>query len=231
MQDITPFQQSIYNTWLRISRTRSKLPYRPRTNWEDVKPEVFVYLTKLSMFFAKHPYIDVECFFAAPYEVYVHDINVTYRLDFYTTHKAISLYTSYLKMLRMLPPDHSLTLLWIKRSFAYIGKFCIKNDMSLVNYGSNTEGRFVAPFLRHVKDGHITIYAMFAFPESVQTIHALEPDIYQLMLGDIDVYQFLREYNGSKSAKRVAEEAYAALDKYFKIRSSTPIKNTVELHK
>lgn len=215
------FQQQIYNTWLRVIRTRAKKPFRPRTKWDDLNPSYVLYLNQLAAFFGKHQHIDVECFFDAPYEVYVHDVNASYTLQFYTTHKAISLYTSYLRLLKLLNPDHPLSIKWINQSFVYIGRYCINNNMTLSNYGSQTPGCFVAPFLRHIKDGHITIYAMFAFPSAVAAIQALDVDVRQLMLSDIDVHQFLRDYMQSKKAKPVAELAYRTLDEYLKKKQAT----------
>lgn len=231
MSDITPFQQQIYNTWLRVVRTRSKRPFRPRQQWDNLDPSVFINLTKLSAFFAKHNHIDIECFFSAPYEVYVHDIRSSYTLEFFTTHKAVSLYTSYLKILRMLPPDHPTMLTWIKRSFIFIGKYCITNNTTLENYGSSLAGSFVSPFLQHIKDGYITLYAMFVFPTALQTLRSLDPDIRQLMLGDIDIHQFAREFAQSRKAKPLAISSFESLEKYLKIRKSNPVENAVEMHK
>ncbi len=218
MSTITPFEKTVYNTWLRTVRARSNQPFRARQKWDNINPQTFVHLTKLSSFFTAHKHIDIECFFNAPYEVYVNDPTASYPLSFFVTHKAVSLYTSYLKMLRMLPPDHPTTIQWIRRSFAHIAKHCIKNNMPLTNYGSQSREAFVAPFLRDIKDGYTTIYALFAFPSALSTIQSLDPDVRQLMLGDMDVYQLYREFMDSKVAKLVANASYEALDKYLKTR-------------
>ncbi len=218
MNELTPFQKLVYNSWLRTVRTKANLPYKPRVKFDDVKPSIVVALEKLSSFFHKYPHIDIECFFSAPYDVYVHDTKAAYTLEFFTTHKAISLYTSYLKMIRLLHPDHPSILFWIKRSFVFIGKYCIQNNITLDSYGSETPGSFVAPFLRHIKDNYITIYAMFAFPSAARVIHGLDPDVRQLMLGDIDVHQFAQDFARSKQAKSVATTAYKTLETYLKNR-------------
>ena len=94
---MTHLDKSIYNTYLRVSRTKQNKPFRYRKNFDkfDDDPS-FVFVKKLSLFFTKFPHIKLNDFFEAPYNVYL-DNSPYYDLKYYTTPKAVKVYGLYMK--------------------------------------------------------------------------------------------------------------------------------------
>jgi hypothetical protein len=207
-------EQQVYNAWLRSFRTHQNQPFRARAKWDNFPETLEPFAVKLATFFQRHPHIDQTCFFEAPYLVYTHDKSTKYQLEFYCSQKAIGLYTTYLKMLKLSPPDSPRHLKWMQQSFAYIIRFCLANKIALRDYGTSFEGSLIAPFVQHIKDAKVSIYVMFAFPDAFQYLQSLERDLIEMMLGDIDIHATKREYLSSKQARSFCEHAYKAAEQY-----------------
>ena len=212
---MSPLEEKTYNTWLRISRTRQRKAFKYRKDFatfEKDKPSEFLHVRRIARFFQKYHHIAPESFFEAPYEVY-DDHEGFYDLQFYASQAALRCYTVRLKKLRALPPDEMFQLEEIIRSFKWIANYCITHDVELRNYTSS-QGKVVAPFVQHMKQHYVTIFAVLAFPSSMAYLTKMPRDSFELMLGDsVDIHALLHEYNKSTKAKLLAENAYRKLEK------------------
>ena len=92
---MTDYQQRIYNTWLRITRSNQNKPYRLRKNFDNLNESTSTSLIKLESFFMRNKTVDMEDFFVAPFRLY--DDTSTVPLNYYTTLKAIKIYKNYKK--------------------------------------------------------------------------------------------------------------------------------------
>lgn len=92
---MTEFQQRIYNTWLRVTRTSQNKPFRLRKNFTNLNESTNLSLLKLESFFQRNKTIDMDDFFVAPFKLYDDTSNMP--LSFYTTLKAIKVYKNFKK--------------------------------------------------------------------------------------------------------------------------------------
>lgn len=83
-------QQTIYNTYLKVSAAGAGRPFKYRKRWDNLTDTQLVTLQKLEKFFKKHTDINIETFLNSPYELYQDKANLP--LEFYTTLKAINIY-------------------------------------------------------------------------------------------------------------------------------------------
>ena len=82
--------EQIYNTYLRVSRTKKNLPFKLRKDFSDIqKEERYPILLKLENFFKRNPYVNLNDFFEAPYHVYEDEKD--FILDFYLSQKAVKI--------------------------------------------------------------------------------------------------------------------------------------------
>ena len=80
---ITEREKFIYNTYLRVHRTKQNKPFRYRKQFDDFQDnENYIHVKKLGAFFKKFSHIEPEVFFNAPYNLYPDD-NSIYDLKFY----------------------------------------------------------------------------------------------------------------------------------------------------
>jgi hypothetical protein len=92
---MTEFQQRIYNTWLRVTRTSQNKPFRLRKNFTSLNESTNTALLKLESFFLRNKTIAMDDFFVAPFKLYDDTSNMP--LSFYTTLKAIKVYKNFKK--------------------------------------------------------------------------------------------------------------------------------------
>ena len=99
---ITTFEEILYNEYLRSSRTAKRQPYKWRKDFSDLKPETVITLKRISRLLTKLSHIKSVDFFKAPYHLYPDD---NFDLKFFTTQKALKMYTVYMKSLEEGDPD------------------------------------------------------------------------------------------------------------------------------
>ena len=77
LPEITNQERYIYNTYLRVSRTKQNKPYKYRKDFKDfTNHDQYFFVKKLSLFFNKFSHISIDRFFTAPYELYPDDNTV-----------------------------------------------------------------------------------------------------------------------------------------------------------
>jgi hypothetical protein len=213
---MSPNEQYIYNTYLRISRTSRGQQWRPRkdfTDFEDTK-DAF-YLARLSCFFSKFPQIVPDDFFAAPYEIYKDE--KYFELSFFITQKAINTYAIYNKQKEEESPDNQQQLNFMVDSVGFIGKFCQENHINLIDYMDFKLGISYA-FSIHYKHKKVSIYSLLYFPKFEKNVYLLEPDERMLFFNSDspDFTKYKTRLHISSKAKDLLTIAYKRIDSYLK---------------
>ena len=208
---ITKFQELIYNTHLKLSRTKQNKPFRFRQDFTDFEKDPnYVYILKLEAFFKKFPHIKVLDFLEAPYLVYPEQ--TYYSLDFYLTQKAIKVYTIFNKQKTDAVPDSQLQIDFIKKSLEFIYKFCKEKKITITDY-INDKTELLPSFLMHLKEHNISIYVLFGWNEFESVFSKLDQEEVKFVLGHI--YDNLSKYRTmwfqSVKAKKIVKEGIKIL--------------------
>lgn len=180
--------------WLASTRSNEERPFTLRRDFSSLKPKKINFLKKLSYLFIKTPHLMRVEYFDAPYILY--GKNKHYDLEFYSSFKGISAFSTFIKRKEQKPPDDQVK--YLLNSFKFITKFCIEKNIRLNEYPFY---KSIAQhdFLKHIKDHYISIYTIFCFPEMYSIISNLDGDIYKLFFGDIDIIKYQKQYENSKN--------------------------------
>lgn len=184
-QAITPSEQQIYNKFHAVTRTCMDKPFKLRKDFTDFPekfPEKIFYLKKLSLFFKRFQHISPDEFFKAPFDIYPDDNN--FDLKFYTSQRALKVYTMYIQKREMKSPDSDDQLVNIKKSLEYILKFCNLNKIKIHEYTHHVTGN-IPTFVQHMKECNVSVYVMFGFPDFEPILMAADKDHVKFMIGDI----------------------------------------------
>jgi hypothetical protein len=212
---MTPFQQKIYNDYLRISRTARGQQWRPRKDFSDIDASNTLHCARLERFFQKFPQINPEDFFLAPYLIYPDEKNIG--LDFFTTQKAINTYSIYNKQKEQESPDAPDQLEFILNSAKFIGNFCAENKLQLSDYIDHKIGISYA-FTIHYKNKKVSIYSLLYFQKFEKNVYLLEPDERMLFFNSSspDFTKFKTRFIISTKAKSLIQTAFKRIDSYLK---------------
>jgi len=197
-------EKIIYNTFLKISRTKSGLPFRFRKQWDNFETsEAYPYVLKLKNFFSRNHSVDLAEFFIAPYTIYPGESG--FDLKFYSSQNAIKVYTLAMKQKLLLPPDDKFHLNSIAKGLAFIKQFCKDKAITVQEYPLFKDGVQHA-FITHLKDRKISLYNLFAFENFDKCLQQNDPDLLRFTLGDIydNIPVFRTKYFSSKTAKYLA---------------------------
>jgi len=202
---LTEFEKHIYNTHLRISRSKKGLPFKYRKDFSYLLDIIVINLKKISIFLAKFPHIKLEDFIKAPYEIYPDEQH--FELDYYTTLKATKAYTLYQKKLESMDPDAEEQLKNIIESLKFISLFCREQKISIDEYINHITGNNLS-YVLHLKEHRINAYTLFGFPSFERSIRALDSQLIKFVLGE-DFYNNLSSFRlkffASKKAKTLVE--------------------------
>lgn len=205
----------LYNTYLRISRSKQNKPFKLRNNWEGFEEsENFVLITKLKSFFDRNEIVNVEDFFIAPYEVYQEDS--FYDLQFYNTINAVKIYNIYCNIKANLDPDSDIQLNSILRGLKFIKTFCLENNIPLNEYLTfKMPGATVNSFVVHLKEKNVNIYNLFAFVDFERVYGKIDQYALKFILSDtynkISIYR--SKFYGSKKNKALAVKGLKLIEK------------------
>lgn len=209
-------EKLIYNIFLKTSRSKSGLPYRLRKQWHgfEESPQ-YAKVLKLKNFFDRNRSVSMEDFFDAPYTIYPGESG--FDLDFFSSQKAITVYTLSLKKKMLLDPDDNYHLQHIARGLKFIQSFCYKKRLDLSQYLKHKEA-VQGEFIVHLKERKVSIYNLLAFIDFDRYIALHDPDLLRFTLGDIydNIPVFRTKYLNSKIAKKVAEIGLNKIEKNLK---------------
>lgn len=202
---LTDFEQHIYNTHLRISRSKKGLPFKYRKDFSHLDNLYINSLKKIAIFLAKFPHIKLENFIRAPYEIYSDQDH--FELEYYTTLKATKAYTLLMKKQEMLDPDNEEQLKNIIESLKYISLFCKEQGIDISKYIEHqTENS--ASYILHLKEHRVNVYSLFGFQTFERNIRALDPELLRFILGEDflnNLSKFRLKFFASKKAKVLVE--------------------------
>ena len=201
---ISEFDKFVYNTFLRITRSRNKLPFKLRKNFEKLDDKVYVQIKKLSSFLKRFPHIKIDDFFNAPYELYP-DENY-FPIEYFTSLKATKAYTLLQKKKINLDPDSEEQLKNIKESLVFINNFCRERNINVFNYITHQTNNEYS-FLLHLKEHKVNIYTLLGFVNFEKQLKTRDPEITKFIIGE-DIYNNIqnfrtRLFNSQKAVKLV----------------------------
>jgi hypothetical protein len=201
--DITEQEKHIYNKFLAISRSIKNKPFKLRKDFANFEEnENYIYVKKLSLFFKKYPNIVVDDFFTAPFKIYNNDSDGSYDLKFYTSQKALKIYTIYQTKKQDELPDKNNQLFFIKQSLNFILKFCKGNNIEVSDYiGHMTND--INSFILHLKERKISVYVLFGFTDAEKILNSIGPDMLDFIFKDLKnkMAIYRTRYYTSKKAK------------------------------
>jgi hypothetical protein len=209
--ELTDFDQHIYNTHLRISRTAKNQPFKYRKDFTSIDDKTRFYIKKIAIFLGKHSHIALNDFILAPYKIYSDESH--FDLDFYITLKAIKAYTLYQNKKVFLDPDNMEQLENIKYSLQFISSFCRENNISIDSYIDHTiNGRL--SFLLHLKEHRVNVYCLLGYPSFDQKIKSVDLDLLSFIIGKdlIDNMPIFRtKFLNSTKARKFVELGLAKI--------------------
>jgi len=204
-QSLTDYEKLIYNTHLRISRSKKGLPFKYRKDFDFLNDVYINSLKKITIFLAKFPHIKIEDFIKAPYEIYSDEQH--FELDYYTTLKATKAYTLYMKRREFLDPDNDEQLKNIVESLKYISSFCKEHDIDVSEYIQHRTGNSFS-YILHLKEHRVNVYSLFGFQAFESSIRAQDSELLKFILGDDfhnNLPTFRLKFFASKKAKTLVE--------------------------
>lgn len=178
---VSSFEQNIYNTFLKVSRSSKNKPYRFKKDFTNIEPETEMFLKKLSLFFKKHSEIKLEDFFKAPYSVYPDEQH--FDLAYYSSLKAIKAYTTLQKQKEFLDPDNDDQIELTKQSIKFISSFCKENNILCKNYLEHKTNNLYS-FILHLKERKINIYSVIAFKNFEKLLKSVDYDVLRFMFNE-----------------------------------------------
>lgn len=201
---ITEFDKLIYNTFLRVSRSKNKLPFKLRKNFDKLNNETFVSIKKVSNFLKRFPHIKIEEYFKAPYSIYSDE--EYFPLEYYHSLKATKAYTLFNKKQENLDPDSDEQLIGIKESILFIKNFCMSKNLSPANYINHKTNNEYS-FILHLKEHKVNIYTLLGYSGFEKTIKQRDAEVVKFIIGEnlynnISVYR-TKLYNSQKASKLV----------------------------
>lgn len=213
--NLTDFEKSIYNTFLKHFRNGE--PFTYRKDFSNLDNSTVVYLKKLSAFFAKFPHITLEEFFSAPR--YLHPDEKCPTLGFFVTRPAIVAYSLAIKKKQDQSPEKQTEK--IKESLRYIAMFCIKNNISLDQYLDHKQFNMPS-WMQHYREHYINPYVLFELG-SMDKFKQLGEEEKALWAGDffekIDVFR--TRYHNSEKTKEYVREGIKRIKDFLKKQLQT----------
>jgi hypothetical protein len=202
---LTDFDQYIYNTHLRVSRSHRAQPFKFRKDFSNIDPVVIRQLKKITIFLTKHSHIVLDDFIKAPYVIYPDESY--FDIEYYTTLKATKAYTLYQRKKLFLDPDTPEQLTNIVESLKYISKYCSDNDIEVDDYITHRTNN-TPSFILHLKEHRVNVYCLLGFTQFDKQLKAVDNDILEFILGVEflnNIPTFRLKFFASKKAKILIE--------------------------
>ena len=187
---ISDRQKSIYNSFLRATRTIKNLPFNQRSKFDNFDNTKELILKKLEIFFNTHSSINVYDYFIAPYRIYTSD--EYFDLQFFITRKAVKCYTEYIRNREVENPDSQEIIDKCKECCSFIYYFCKENNITLQEY-KNKKINDTPIVLHHLKDHKLNFYTLHGL-EIANLLTPQDSSIYNFMFQD-----FYETYNATRS--------------------------------
>jgi len=211
---ITDLEKHLYNKHLIVSRSIKNKPFKIKKDFADiVDTDKHKFLKRISTLFKKHPEINPDLFFRAPYELYK-DVEF-FGLDYYSTMRAVKAYTTYKKQLFLQDPDSQIEQ--VKESLQFMTKFCIENNIFIHQYPYHRSSDLFT-WMTHYKQNKINSYVLFEFSDIFSSVQDLAEDVRRFFVSDF-VEQFKNLYvlyNNSKVVKPYVKKTIPILNEFVR---------------
>lgn len=189
--DLTKFDEHVYNTFLRITRSQNDQPYRLRKQFDDLPDKTKISVKKITSFLTRFTHIKVEEFFLAPYKIYPDE--KYFDLEYYTSLKATKAYTLYQKKKIYSDPDSDEQIAFINESLQFILRFCREQGISLADY-INHKIDTTPSFLVHLKEHNVNIYTLLGLNGFNKAMNAFGVDMVKFIISEelynqVDVFR------------------------------------------
>lgn len=210
---LTNLEKHLFNKHLAVSRKERNKPFKLRSNFTGIEnTDKYKFLKRISTLFIKHPEIDPDLFFKAPYRLYK-DVEY-FGLDYFSSMRAVKAYTTYKKTLFLQDPDEQLEQ--IKESLVFITKFCIENKihLHLYPYHRNSD---VFVWMQHYKQNKINLYCLFEFQDIFSSVNTLSEDVQKFYVSNF-VEQFKElhaNYKNSTIVKPYLKKTIPVLNNFI----------------
>jgi len=219
--------EKIYNTYLKVSRTQNNKPFRYRKNFEGFESEKnYLPVLRLKNFFSRHPQINMEDYFLAPYAVFAAEKDSFYDLSFYNSQQAVKVYTMYTKKCMMEDPDSELQLNKIREGLIFIKNFCVEKGITLQDYTKHKTEK-VHDFLIHLGNKQISIYNLFPLKNVDEQLKHYDFELLSFILKDMAarISYFRTKFYASEHAKSFCAAGLKKIEKAIKITLDNPKKH------
>ena len=190
---ITDLEKHLYNKHLIVSRSEKNKPFKIKRDFSDViNTDKHKFLKRISVLFSKHPEINPDTFFRAPYKLYP-DVEY-FALDFFSTMRAVKAYTT---------------------SLRFIGNFCISNGIQFHQYPYHRTSD-VFTWMKHYKQNNINIYSVMEFTNIYSNMKTLSEDVQKFFISDfVEQFQNIQSiYNTSTELKKYIKKAIPIISKF-----------------
>ena len=218
---ITDLEKHLYNKHLSVSRSEKNKPFKIKKDFSDiVNTDKQKFLKRISTLFVKHPEINPDVFFRAPYKLYP-DVEY-FALDFFSTMRAVKAYTTYKKQIFLQDPDSQIET--VKESLRFIGNFCVQNDIHFHQYPYHRTSD-VFTWMQHYKQNKISIYSVMEFPNIYSNIKILSEDVQKLFISDfVEHFQNIQSaYNTSNNLKQYIQKAIPVISNFISIQLTSKL--------
>ena len=203
----------IYNTYLSVSRGSRNKPWKARKDFDGFEKTGDGFICqRLELFFKKFPQINPREFLKAPYEIYKDED--MFPLNFYTTQKAIAVYTTLQKQKKEELPDTEDQIEDIKKTLKYIAGFCFAKKITLEQYCNFKEGYTYKSIIDY-NNKLINIYVLIKLPSFETQLNSFNLQDKELYLKDVasNISKYKMRLNTSVRAKNVIDEGIKIITK------------------
>lgn len=212
-EQLTDLEKLLYNKHIAVSRSEKNKPFRLKKDFSDVAgTDKHKFLKRIAILFKKHPEINPDTFFRAPYKLYT-DVQY-FGLDFFSTMRAVKSYTTYKKQIFLQDPDEQIDS--VKESLRFIANFCIKHGILLHQYPYHRTSD-VFTWMQHYKQNSINIYSVMEFPNIYSNIRTLSDDVQKFFISDfVEQFRNIQSiYNTSTELKKFIQTAIPKISNFI----------------
>ena len=212
LKQITELEKHIFNKHLAVSRSEKNKPFKLKKDFSNiVDTDKHKFLKRISILLKKHPEINPDTFFKAPYALYP-DVEY-FGLDYFSTMRAVRSYTTYKKQLFIQDPDSQLN--HVKESLKFIANFCIQNKIYFHQYPYQRHSDIFV-WMQHYKQNKINIYSVMEFTNIFSSVKNVAEDVQKFFVGEfVQQFQTLyTSYNNSKELKPYIQKAIPVLSDF-----------------
>lgn len=212
LKQITDLEKHLFNKHLAVSRSEKNKPFKLKKDFSSViDTDKHKYLKRISILFKKHPEINPDLFFKAPYKLYP-DVEY-FGLDYFSTMRAVKAYTTYKKQLFLQDPDTQIEQ--VKESLKFIANFCIDNNIHFHQYPYHRSSDLFT-WMQHYKQSKINIYSIMEFTNIFSSVKSLAEDVQKFFVGEfVEQFQNLYiNYNKTTKLKPYIQKAIPVLSNF-----------------